>query len=112
MPDKELMTCATGGCGWWGYVGPVRTGDEYSVQKLLERYEIREGCYNAGSHNGFLIEGARRKHWRRIWPSMRKGQISKRAHDMNIEHSIAKRLWHIVRVCYWRLMRIDHDVDP
>ncbi len=100
------MTCATGGCGWWGRIG----ADEHLVQKLLERYEIREGCYNAGSHNGLLIDSARREHRRWFWPHMRKSQIRKGADDMDVKPSVAKRFWDIVRVYYRWMIKIGHGV--
>src|SRR5208282_1108306 len=100
MPDRELMTCATGGCGWWGCVGV----DKHSIQDLLERHEIREGCYNAGSHDGFPIKTARRKHWRWLGSDMRKGQLREAADDVDVERAIAKRLLDVIRVYYRRLI--------
>jgi hypothetical protein len=109
MQDKsQLMTCGTAG-GWSGSVG----GLDNSVQQIPEGCQIREGSYNTGAHYGFRFEPRFSKHYRWIWPYMRKGQCRKVVGDGNIELSVAYNFWNEIRVCYLRLLRlIGHDSSP
>jgi hypothetical protein len=89
---SDSMLSATGG----GYWGAWVLNDP--VQQVSHRYQIIQGCYNAGSNCGFEVSVSVLK--QRIWPSMCKCQSYKRTSYRHIEWSITQHFRHVVRICY------------
>ena len=92
------MTSASAGCGSWGCVGV----DKHSIQEFLERNQIWQGCYNAGAHNG-VVSNSAFKQRAYIRPRVSESQMCEPALEVEIKHSVAKRLWNIVRIYYGQL---------
>jgi hypothetical protein len=95
------MTCRT--AGWWsGGIGSL----DNPVQQIPEGCQIREGRYNAGAHYGFRLNPSISKHYRWIWPYMRKGQRRKITSDGNIELSVANNFWNAIRVYHLGVLQL------
>jgi hypothetical protein len=94
---------------WWNRrrVGPVDRGLDDLIQQVAKRHKIVEGNYNAGTYDAVHNGGPVPQHRRRIWASMGERQRGEVSCYADVEHSIAKNFWHIVRV-YCRRLLIGH----
>ena len=108
-PDERTrsVACATCGCGWWGSIGV----DKESVEHFLERYNVRDGCYNSGPHNGRSMDGTVGKQRARLRAEVRKGQACKTARDLKVDLPIAKRFGNVIGVHYRRLLKLVGHVN-
>jgi hypothetical protein len=93
------MFGATGGGDWSCWV----LND--AVQQVSQRCQIIHGCYNAGAHYRFGGYPSISEHGCHVRSCMRKSQGCERSSHRYIELSITHSFWHVIWVCYERLIR-------
>jgi hypothetical protein len=91
--EPRLMFCGTAG-GWSGDVGRL----DDSVQQITKRLQISQSQYNASSDYRLCIHHSGPKHIFSVGTDVSEGHGGELSQYRNVELSVAKRFWNVVRV--------------
>jgi hypothetical protein len=95
-----MPICGTAGRGRWN----VRLLDD-SIQQVPQGYQVIGGYYNAGTHHGLEVYHASKER-ARFWSLVGESQTGVRPHGRYVKLAKTKHFWHVIRVCYGRLLRM------